>query len=162
MRDRIARLAAWLRALIFPAPGRHSGTYLCHTTVPTSPAPILRPEPALAVVDDVAGTWDSGGFGPLIRSHVLAHEEEQRRQRIEEEKALRAHRRAALAVAVQGSWDRLDAEAEGWAVPRQSPAVSGVPEPAGWDYPEALYVDPGTDLFTVRVQRRADGSAVLA
>ncbi|UQI46693.1 hypothetical protein M1P56_21240 [Streptomyces sp. HU2014] len=159
MRDRIAHLAAWLRALIFPTPGRHSATYLCHTHArPTPDFPAPQPSPEPATVDDFAHLWATG---PLIRSHVLAHEEEQRQQRLAEERLLRAHRRAALAAAVRG-WERLDAEAEGWVTPAQPPAASGDPAPGGWDYPEALYIDPGTGLRTVRVRRDADGSAVLA
>lgn len=33
---------------------------------------------------------------------------------------------------------------------------------AGWDYPDALYITPGTGLRSVQIQRTASGAAVLA
>ncbi|MFH8788132.1 hypothetical protein ACH4A1_16760 [Streptomyces roseoverticillatus] len=60
------------------------------------------------------------------------HEEEVCREREEEERR-RHHRREALQAAI-----------------------------AGWDYPDALYITPGTGLSSVQVCRTPDGMAVLA
>lgn len=95
MRDLIALLVHWLRALLGHAqPGRHSAAYLAHT--PPRPAPRLSPDesPLPPHVAERFRPLDAEQVA-LVRPYLIAYEQERERR-------LQKERRTAATLATLG------------------------------------------------------------
>ncbi|RLV10252.1 hypothetical protein CTZ27_03270 [Streptomyces griseocarneus] len=155
MRDSILRVLQWpirwILRLLQPTPGRHSAAYLNHAQLPPLPEIIPWPAPVPPLDHDPRDDvfWHAGA--PLVGQHVIAEIAEEE-WRLEQQRQVQ--RNFALYAAAQG-WDHLDRQAE-------DGVLGGEPGPGGQDWPDVLYVTPGTRLGSLRIVGMPDGTAVQA